>query len=64
LKDDLIHVFRNFHGHKLFEKSLNDNFIALNLVLKKLGSLELKDFGPISLMGSVYKILAKVIVII
>lgn len=57
-----MHVFHNFHGHKLFEKSFNDNFIAL--ILKKLGSLKLKDFRPISLMGSVYKILAKVIVII
>ena len=29
VKDDLMHVFHNFHEHGLFEKSLNATFIAL-----------------------------------
>jgi hypothetical protein len=58
VKGDLICVFHNFHEHGLFEKSLNAAFIAL--VPKKIGQFEVRDFIPISLVGSVYKILAKV----
>jgi hypothetical protein len=54
VKDDLMHVFHNFHEHELFEKSLDTTFIAL--ILKKIGQLEVKDFRLISLVGSVYKI--------
>ena len=42
-----------------FEKSLNVTFIAL--VPKKNGASNIRDFRPISLLGSVYKILAKVL---
>ena len=42
-----------------FEKSLNATFIAL--VPKKNGASNIRDFRPISLVGSVYKILAKVL---
>jgi hypothetical protein len=54
-------VFHNFHEHGLFEKSLNATFIAL--IPKKIGQLEVRDFRPTSLVGSVYKILAKVLAI-
>jgi hypothetical protein len=54
-------VFHNFHGCEMFKKSLNTTFIAL--IPKKIGQLEVKDFRPISLVGSVYKILAKVLAI-
>ena len=40
-------------------KSFNASFIAL--VINNKGAIEHKDFGPISLIGSVYKILAKVL---
>ncbi|XP_075645327.1 uncharacterized protein LOC142616338 [Castanea sativa] len=40
-----------------FEKSLNATFIAL--IPKKNGASNIRDFRPISLVGSVYKILAK-----
>jgi hypothetical protein len=52
-------VFHNFQEHELFEKSLNTMFIAL--IPKKIGQLEVIDFKPISLVGSVYKTLAKVL---
>jgi len=52
-------VFHNFHKHARFEKSLNATFISL--IPKKTGQLEVRDFRPISLVGSFYKILAKVI---
>ena len=42
-----------------FEKSLNATFI--NLIHKVGGAVDLKDFRPISLVGSVYKILTKVL---
>ena len=44
-----------------FKKSLNATFIAL--IPKKVAAMELKDFWPISLVGGVYKILAKVLAI-
>ena len=42
-----------------FEKSLNATFIALDP--KKNGASNIRDFRHISLVGSVYKILAKVL---
>jgi hypothetical protein len=48
-----------FYDQGIFEKSLNATFICL--IPKKPGAVELKDFRPISLVGSVYKIMAKVL---
>jgi hypothetical protein len=44
---------------KMFEKSHNATFIAL--IPKKSGVVDIMDFRPISLVGGVYKIIAKVI---
>uniref|UniRef100_A0A7N2KUK5 Reverse transcriptase zinc-binding domain-containing protein n=1 Tax=Quercus lobata TaxID=97700 RepID=A0A7N2KUK5_QUELO len=44
-------------GVSKFEKSLNATFIAL--IPKKNGAPNIRDFRPISLVGSVHKILAK-----
>ena len=52
--------FAEFHSSGRFERSLNSTFIVL--IPKKWGIDDLKDFRPISLMGSLYKILAKVLV--
>ena len=52
-------VFHHFHVTGEFEKSLNATFIAL--IPKKDAAVEIKDFRPISLVGGVYKILAKVL---
>uniref|UniRef100_A0A2N9GFV8 Reverse transcriptase domain-containing protein n=1 Tax=Fagus sylvatica TaxID=28930 RepID=A0A2N9GFV8_FAGSY len=47
------------HTHCKFEKSLNASFIAL--IPKKQNASNIRDFRPISLIGSVYKLLAKVL---
>jgi hypothetical protein len=60
VRNDLMNFFHNFHEHERFVKSLNATFIAL--ISKKLGQLELRDFRPINLVGTVYNILAKVLV--
>ncbi len=51
--------FFKFYEYGLFVCSLNATF--LSLILKKANAVEVKDFRPISLVGSVYKILAKVL---
>ena len=55
---DVLTVFEEFYQHSKFEKSLNTTFIAL--IPKKNGASNIRDFRPISLVRSVYKILAKV----
>ena len=59
MERDVLAVFDEFYQHSKFEKSLNATFIAL--IPKKNGASNLRDFRPISLVGSVYKILAKVL---
>ena len=44
----------------MFEQSLNASF--LTIILKKGNAVNIKDFRPISLVGSVYKLLSKVLV--
>ena len=51
--------FRDFHDQGRFAKSLNATFFVL--VPKKEGAKDLRDFRPISLVGSLYKLLAKVL---
>nr|XP_016467196.1 PREDICTED: uncharacterized protein LOC107789844 [Nicotiana tabacum] len=43
----------------IFEKSFNATFVGL--IPKKVGAKELKDFRPISLVGSIYKIISKLL---
>ena len=57
--EDVLAVFDEFFHHCKFEKSLNATFIAL--IPKKNLASDIRDFRPISLVGSVYKILAKVL---
>ena len=56
---DVLAVFEEFYHHSKFEKSLNDTFIAL--IPKKNDAFNIRDFRPISLVGSLYKILSKVL---
>ena len=51
--------FWDFHNHGRFVKSLNATFIVL--IPKKGETKDLRDFRPISLVGSLYKWLAKVL---
>ncbi|RVW76871.1 Transposon TX1 uncharacterized 149 kDa protein [Vitis vinifera] len=46
-------------GPQWFVKSINASFLVL--IPKKGGAEDLKDFRPINLMGSLYKLLAKVL---
>jgi len=58
LKPDLMVVFHHFFAKGPFEKSLNATFMTL--IPKKNATSEVRDFRPISLVGGVYKIIAKV----
>ena len=51
--------FHNFHTQAVFEKSLNASFLAL--IPKKVDTVEVKGFRPISLVGGIYKIISKVL---
>jgi hypothetical protein len=59
IKGDLMAVFAEFYATGSFEWSLNATF--LTLIPKKANASEVRDFRPISLLGSVYKIVAKVL---
>jgi hypothetical protein len=59
VKGDFMAVFADFHSHGKFVKCLNSTFISL--IPKFHGAKEIKDFRPISLVGGVYKIIAKVL---
>jgi hypothetical protein len=58
---DLLAVFADFHYQGELEKSLNASFIAL--ISKKANASNIRDFRPISLVGSVYKLVSKVLVV-
>jgi hypothetical protein len=57
--NDILAVCQEFHEHCQFERSLNATFVSL--IPKKHGADELKDFRPISLVGGMYKIIAKLL---
>ena len=59
MEKDVITFFYHFHRSSEFERSLNASF--LSLIPKKNNALNIKDFRPISLVGSVYKLLSKVL---
>ena len=59
LKEEVMGFFKDFHDQGRFVKSINTFFLVL---IPKIGGVEdLKDFKPISLVGSFYKLLAKVL---
>ena len=47
------------HWHSVFERSLNTSF--LTIIPKKGNAVNIKDFRPINLVGSVYKLVSKVL---
>ena len=59
VESDVLAVFEEFYHHSKFEKSLNATFIAL--IPKKNDASNIRDFRPISLVGSLYMILSKVL---
>ena len=59
VKSEILGLFREFYLHRTFQISLNSMFLVL--IPKKEGAIDLRDFRPISLVGSVYKLLVKVL---
>ena len=59
MKKDIIDTINFFHTSQTFEKSFNATFITL--IPKKPGATELKDYRPISLVGEIYKIIARIL---
>ena len=59
LEKDVMDFFGEVHTHGKFEKSLNATFFSL--IPKKVDASNIRDFRPISLIGSVYKLLSKVL---
>ena len=59
VKLDIMDLFKDFHERGKFGRSRNSTFLVL--IPKKGGVEDLKDFRPISLVGSVYKLIAKVL---
>ena len=58
-KEEILDMFKEFHEHNSFVKSLNNTFMVL--IPKKSGAEDLGDFRPISLLRRLYKLLAKVL---
>ena len=58
MEKDVMDFCDYFHWHSVFERSMNASF--LTLIPKKCNAVHIKDFCPISLVGSVYKLLSKV----
>ena len=59
LKDDFMRFMTEFHRNGKLTKGINSTFIAL--IPKVAGSQRLNDFRPISLVGCMYKVMAKVL---
>ena len=59
VEKDVMDFFDYFHRYSVFERSMNASF--LTLIPKKCNAINIKDFRPISLVGSVYKLLSKVL---
>lgn len=58
-KPDIVPFFNDFHRNERLSKGVTSSFVTL--VPKKECPKGLTDFRPISLIGSIYKILSKVL---
>lgn len=59
IKSDLIMAINHFHTRDRFEKSFNASYVAL--IPKENGAMELRGFGPISLIVTLYKVLSELL---
>uniref|UniRef100_A0A2N9H9T4 Reverse transcriptase domain-containing protein n=1 Tax=Fagus sylvatica TaxID=28930 RepID=A0A2N9H9T4_FAGSY len=59
VEGDILDFFEEVYTHCKFEKSLNTSFITL--IPKKVNALNIRDYRPINLIGSMYKLLSKVL---
>lgn len=60
IQQDVLKTQEDYHKYAFLDKGSNAMFISL--IPKKEGVEEIKDFRPISLVGSTYKIESKVLV--
>ena len=56
---DVMAFFGEVYEYGRFERSLNATFISL--IPKKINAMNIRDFRPISLIGCIYKLVAKVL---
>ena len=59
MKDEVMIFFDQFHANEVIPKSLSAYFVTL--IPKVSSPMSMKEFWPISLLGSIYKLLAKVL---
>ena len=59
VKDEIMRMFREFYNSDKFVWSLNTTFLVM--IPNKGDAMDLKDFRSISMVGSLYKLLAKVL---
>jgi hypothetical protein len=59
VKKEVLESLQEFYDQKAFERSLNSTFVVL--IPKKVGASDVRDFRPISLTSSIYKIISKVL---
>ena len=55
----IMDLFKDFHERGRFGKGLNPTFLVV--IPKRGGAEDLKDFRPISLVDSLYKLIPKVL---
>lgn len=58
-KKDILKFFKEFYDNECLAKGINSSFITL--IPKKVCQVGISDYRPISLVGSLYKILSKVL---
>ena len=61
VRDEVLAVCQEFHEHCHFERSFNATFVSL--IPKKHWADEIKDFRLTSLVGGIYKIIAKMLAV-
>ena len=59
VKEEVMGFFKDFFEHNKFVRNLNSTFLVL--IPKKENAVDINDFRPISLVGGLYKVLAKVL---
>lgn len=59
IKDDLIRVVEEFHSNDRIARGCNPSFIVL--IPKKEGATSLDEYRPISMIGILYKTIAKLL---
>ena len=59
VKKEVLDSIQEFYVHEAFERSLNSTFVVL--IPKKVGASDVKEYCPISLTSSIYKIISKVL---